>query len=223
MSEHNMSDLEIQKLLRESLRWRYATKRFDTNKAIAAETWQALEDSLRMAPSSFGLQPWHWVVVTDRGVRERLRSHSWNQPQIVEASHLVVLTSAKTINESTIDSFLHLTATTRSIPVDSLAGYRSMIINFIKSLGESNSLEAWTSRQTYLALGMLLSSAALLRIDACPLEGIESAQYDKILGLENSNFSTRVACALGYRSPVDTTAAATKVRYPHDQVFSYRS
>jgi nitroreductase len=218
-----MSEQNVEKLIHESLQWRYATKRFDPTRTIPQQTWATLEESLHMAPSSFGLQPWHWIVITDRSLRERLQAHSWNQPQIVEASHLVVLASAKTIEESEIDSYLKTIADTRSIPVASLAGYRGMIVPFIKHLKESETLEAWTARQAYIALGMLLSSAAMLAIDTCPLEGIDAAQYDSMLGLTQTNYSTRVACALGYRSSADANASAAKVRYPRSQVFSYRS
>lgn len=218
-----MSEHSAQKLIHEALQWRYATKRFDPTRTIDQATWKILEESLRMAPSSFGLQPWHWIVVTDPAIRKQLQAQSWNQPQIVEASHLVVLASAKDISEDTVDSFLKLTADTRSIPVESLAAYRGMIVPFVKNLKNSHALEAWTTRQVYIALGMLLSSAALLHVDACPMEGINPSQYDSILGLEKTNFSTRVACALGYRAATDSSANAVKVRYPHAQIFSYHS
>lgn len=218
-----MPEHKTAQLIQESLQWRYATKRFDPERKIAPETWKALEESLRMAPSSFGLQPWHWIVVTNPEIRKQLQAHSWNQPQITEASHLVVLASAKDMSEDAIDSFLKLTADTRSFPVENLAAYRGMIVPFVNRLKNAQALEAWTTRQAYLALGMLLSSAALLRVDSCPMEGIDPVNYDKILGLENTNFSTRVACTLGYRADSDASAKAAKVRYPHAQVFSYRS
>jgi nitroreductase len=218
-----MSEHTTEQLINESLQWRYATKRFDPAKTIAPATWQALEESLRMAPSSFGLQPWQWIVVTNPEVRKQLQAHSWNQPQIVEASHLVVLASARDVTENEIDSFLKLTADTRSVPLESLSGYRGMIVPFVKHLKDSNTLEAWTTRQVYLALGMLLSSAAMLHVDACPMEGINPSQYDAILGLDKTNFATRVACTLGYRASTDGSASAAKIRYPHAQVFSYRS
>jgi len=218
MAEHN-----VEQLIKESLQWRYATKRFDPARKIEPATWQVLEESLRMSPSSFGLQPWHWIVVTNPEVRKQLQAHSWNQPQIVEASHLVVLASAKDMSEDTIDSFLKLTADTRGIPTESLNTYRGMIVPFVKHLKDKHLLEVWTTKQAYLALGMLLSSAALLHVDACPMEGIDPAQYDAILGLDKTNFATRVACTLGYRAPADSSAGAAKVRYPHAQVFSYHS
>lgn len=216
-------DVDMRSVIQESLAWRYATKRFDPTQKIPAALWSTLEEALRMAPSSFGLQPWNFVVVTDPVIREKLLPHSWNQPQIVEASHLVVLASAKDIPKDSVDTFIRFAADTRSIPVARLENYRAMIVQFIQGLRQSDSLEAWTARQTYIALGMLLSCAALLQIDACPLEGIDAPQYDTILGLDAGMFSTRVACALGYRSQSDDAAKLSKVRFPREQVFSYRS
>lgn len=218
-----MNNNNQESLILESLAWRYATKRFDPTKAIPDATWKTLEESLRLAPSSFGLQPWRFVVVTNPTIRKQLQAHSWNQPQIVEASHLVVLTSARDITEDSIDSFIQFTAETRALSPDQLKPYRDMIAQFVNHLRGSHALESWTTRQTYIALGTLLTSAALLRVDACPLEGINPAEYDSILGLDSGNFSTRVACALGYRSQEDASASLSKVRYPHEQVFSYHS
>jgi nitroreductase len=206
----------------QALSWRYATKRFDATKTIPADTWHALEEALRLAPSSFGLQPWHFVVVSNPNLRKELQAHSWNQPQIVEASHLVVITSLKTVTDETIDGFINAAAATRNQTPADLASYRGMIAGFVKHLTETNAIEAWTSRQAYLALGFLLSSAAMLGIDTCPLEGIDPAQYNKLLGLEASPYSTRVACALGYRAAGDGYANAKKVRFAREHVLSYR-
>lgn len=208
--------------MNEALAWRYATKRFDPTRTIPGDLWHTLENTLRLSPSSFGLQPWHFVVVKNPSLRKELQTHSWNQPQIVEASHLAVLTSARSVDESYIDSFLSLTAESRGISVESLATYRNMIVPFVTALHKADAIEAWTTRQTYLALGMLLNSAAMLGIDACPLEGIDPQQYDRVLGLSESNYSTRVACALGYRSSEDKAAQQPKVRFSSEKVFSYR-
>lgn len=205
-----------------ALLWRYATKRFDPTRTIPSDLWHTLENTLRLAPSSFGLQPWHFVVVRNPLLRKELQAHSWNQPQIVEASHLVVLTSARSVDESYIDSFLRLTAESRGTSAENLAPYRNMIVSFVAALHKADAIEAWTTRQTYIALGMLLNCAAMLGIDACPLEGIDPSQYDRALGLSESNYSTRVACALGYRSPDDKTAQQPKVRFPSGQILSYR-
>ena len=217
-----MTTNQLTTAIDQALNWRYATKRFDSSKQISADIWSTLENSLLQSPSSFGLQPWRFVVVNNPALREELKAHSWNQPQIVEASHLVVIASACSIDTDYIDAFINRLATERSMPVESLSQYRQMIVGFVQNLTTRNEIESWTTRQSYIALGMLLSSAALLNVDTCPLEGISPPEYNKILGLEGSGYSARVACALGYRSSADATAQAKKVRYPHDQVFLYR-
>ncbi|MFN4894218.1 MAG: nitroreductase family protein [Pseudomonadota bacterium] len=202
--------------------WRYATKRFDPTRTIPADAWRTLEESLRLAPSSFGLQPWHFIVITNPDLRKELQTHSWNQPQITEASHLVVIASRRTLDEQTIDTFINSLAQARNQAAADLASYRQMISGFVGHLKETNAIEAWTTKQSYLALGFLLSSSAMLGIDACPLEGIIPAQYNKLLDLENSEYSTRVACALGYRASDDTYAQAAKFRFPRETVLSCR-
>lgn len=209
--------------LTHALNWRYATKRFDPAKTIPTEIWHALEESLRLAPSSFGLQPWHFVVITNPNLRKELQAHSWNQPQIVEASHLVVIASLQAVEEETIDTFMNAIAQTRNQKPSDLASYRQMIAGFVAHLRETKGIEAWTARQAYLPLGFLLASAAVLGIDACPLEGIDPAQYNKLLGLEGTPYSTRVACALGYRASADAYANAPKVRFARDTVISHRA
>jgi nitroreductase len=218
-----MNQESLQATLQEAITWRYATKRFDPTRIIPQATWETLERSLHLAPSSFGLQPWHFIVVKNPELRKELQAHSWNQPQVVDASHFVVLAAMRSMDESYIDAFLATTAATRSIPGESLAGYRGMILPFISNLRDSNQLEAWTTRQVYLALGMLLTTAAILGIDACPLEGIDPSQYDRILGLEQKGLSAKVACALGYRASSDPLASMPKVRLPREKIFTYRT
>ena len=195
----------------QSLAWRYATKQFDPAGKIPARDWQTLEQSLIQAPSSFGLQPWRFVVVEDVELRAQLQAHSWNQSQVTQASHFVVLAAKRSVNAADVDKLINQTASSRGVPPEKFAQYRSMILGFIAS--PTLAVEHWTTRQVYLALGMLLSTASLLKIDACPLEGIDPAQYDKLLDLEGSEYSAKVACALGYRSADDTYASASKIRY----------
>lgn len=209
--------------IKNALNWRYATKRFDPTKKISADDFNTLQDALRLAPSSFGLQPWHFIVVNNPELRKELQAHSWKQPQLVEASHIVVIASLKTIDQGIIDRFINTTAETRGTNPGDLASYKQMIEGFVAHLKETGGLESWTARQSYIALGFLLSSAALLAIDSCPIEGIDPAQYNKLLGLENTPYATRVVCALGYRADTDAYAQAKKVRFGQDDVFSYRS
>jgi nitroreductase len=200
----------------QSLLWRYATKQFDSSQKLSSDAVQCLINSLRLSPSSFGLQPWKFFVISEPSLRQQLREHSWDQPQVVDASHLFVLASARSVSPEFVDQHLENMATTRAIPVENLAPYRERILPFVNALEENGTIEAWCARQTYLALGMLLATAASLKIDACPLEGINPTEYDKLLELEGSNYTTIVACAVGYRSNEDTTASAKKVRASED-------
>lgn len=212
MNNHSNSTIE------EQLSWRYATKRFDSTKKISAADWHTLEESLRLAPSSFGLQPWRFIVVKNPEVRKQLQPLSWNQPQIIEASHLVVIAAKKEVTHADVDAYLSLISSVRGAPLSSLQTYGGMMKGFLDNLAAHGHCEAWSTRQAYLALGMLLSTAAALKIDSCPLEGIDPIAYDETLHLNQSGYSTKVACALGYRSSEDATASYSKVRYPRAQV-----
>jgi len=106
------------------LNWRYATKKFDPASKISPENWATLEEALVLSPSSFGLQPWKFVVVTSRATREQLMPVSWGQRQIVDASHLVVFATKKSLCEADIDAHLNRVAQVRGVPRESLAAYR---------------------------------------------------------------------------------------------------
>lgn len=209
---------EMNALIEQQLTWRYATKRFDPSKKISEKDWYTLEESLRLSPSSFGLQPWKFIVVKNPEVRKKLQPNSWNQPQVVEASHLVVIAAKKEVTHHDVDKFLATISDVRGVPVAALQDYGGMMKGFLDNLASEGTCEAWSTRQAYLALGMLLSTAALLKIDTCPLEGINPVVYDEILNLNQSGYSTKVACALGYRSSEDAAASYTKVRYPRAEM-----
>jgi len=193
------------------LSWRYATKHFDVNKKISKEVMETLKQTLVLTPSSFGLQPYKFLIIENLEVRKKLTPHSWNQTQIEECSHLVIFLAKKTIDEKYIDEFLSLTAKTRAISLESLQEYRLMMIaNLINA---KKDILNWASKQGYLALGNLLTSAALLKIDTCPMEGIEAEKYDEILKIDNSKYTTLCACALGFRSENDKYQNLAKVRF----------
>jgi nitroreductase len=202
------------------LNWRYATKQFDPEKKIHPETWSALEESLVLTPSSFGLQPWKFFVVNDRTLRERLVAASWGQRQVADASHLVVFTIKHQLVERDIDAFVDRIVEVRKTRRESLQGYRDMMVGFIVEKQTEESRRAWASKQLYIALGNFLTSAALLGVDACPLEGLEPEQYDEILGLTSQGYTTVVAAAAGYRAAEDKYAVAPKVRFPKTAVLT---
>jgi nitroreductase len=204
--------------LLEALSWRYATKAFDAKRKIPAEVWSALEDALILSPSSFGLQPYRFLVVHDPLVRERLLPHAWGQRQVADASHFVVFAARTSVTKAEIDSFIALIARTRGVTPESLANYHGMMTSMLLSDSFRPIAVQWSARQAYIALGNLLSSAALLGIDACPMEGFVPVEFDKVLGLPAQGLTAVVCCALGYRHPEDQYAAAPKVRFAKNQL-----
>ncbi len=201
------------------LNWRYATKQFDSNRKISAPDWTALEEALSLTASSGGLQPWKFIVVTDPALRAKLTAASKGQAQINDASHLVVFASKNNFNEADVDAHLNHTAQVRGVPVASLAPFRAMLVGGIVQSMDETARNVWARSQAYIALGNLLTSAALLGIDACPMEGFDRAQYDDILGLKAKGLASAVIATLGYRSATDKYAAAPKVRFPKEQLF----
>ncbi len=204
------------------LRWRYATKRFDAQKTIPADTWSALEQALLLAPSSFGLQPWKFLVVATPALRQQLRAASWGQSQVTDASHYVVFTGLRTTTEADVDRFLQCQSQVRGTPLESMAGYRKVLVDFLAKGWASKDLAAWNARQGYIALGQFMTAAAMLGVDTCPMEGIDMAAYDRILGLDGSRYTTLCACAAGYRAADDKYATAPKVRFPLGEVIERR-
>lgn len=201
-----------------ALQWRYATKAFDPNRKISPALWTKLEDALVLSASSFGLQPYRFVVVNDRNTREKLLAHAWGQRQVVDASHFVVFAARVAVTGEDIDGFLKLTAGKRGQPVESMNGYRDMMRGSLLSDGFKPIAPQWAARQAYIALGNLLTSAALVGVDACPMEGFNPAEFDTILGLKEEGYSAVVSCALGYRSTDDKYASLAKVRQEKTQL-----
>lgn len=204
----------------EALNFRYATKAFDPSRKIDTDTWSALETSLTLTPSSFGLQPWKFIVVDSPEIREKLRAVSWGQSQITDASHLIVMTARTDLSQQDIDTWIARLSEVQGTPLENLAGYAAMISSFSSNMSPSEK-QMWNTRQVYIALGQLMAAAAVTGIDTCPLEGISTNDYDEILGLKNSGFATAVACALGYRSAEDGYAKAKKARFAADALIAH--
>ncbi len=198
------------------LQWRYAVKAFDPSKTICEATWSALEQSMVLAPSSFGLQPWRFIVITDPALKSQLPSISWGQSQPKDCSHMVVFAARRSLDNDYVDRFLESIIDVRGGEKEKLKGYRSVMLSSIN--GQSERLLEWNTYQVYIALGQLMTAAAMLDIDTCPMEGIEQTAYDQLLGLDVSDYTTIVGCAVGYRHPEDKYASAKKVRFPSDQM-----
>lgn len=213
-----MSDISPSQII-DALNWRYATKVFDPSRLIPSDTWQALEESLVLTPSSFGLQPWKFIIVQDKALRESLVAHSWNQRQVVDCSHLVVMTVKKNLTEADLDTFISRVAEVRGGTPDSLIGFRNMLAG---THSKGYMTTEWAKHQAYIALGQFMMTASLLGIDTCPMEGFAASKYDEILGLADEGLTAAVLCPAGYRSEDDRYATLPKVRFAHSDVVERR-
>ncbi len=209
------------KELIEQLNWRYAVKGFDATKKISADDWKTLEDALVLSPSSYGLQPWKFYVVTDENVRKELLPHAWNQPQIVESSHLIVIGAKKDANPSDIEKYVNRIMEVRGMKREDLEILNGMMLNSQKMATESGFINEWSARQCFIALGNLMTSAAVLGIDACPMEGFIPKEFDRVLGIPDDGYFSVVVAAMGYRSDADWLAKLPKVRYENSEVVKH--
>ncbi len=203
------------------LNWRYATKKFDPAMKIPADTWSALEKALVLTPSSYGLQPWQFLVITDQAVKEKLVPISWRQTQSADCSHFVVFTARRTLTEGDVDAYMRRTAEVRGVAVDTLGKFKGMMMSQLVPPPAGFDIHQWASLQVYIALGNFMTAAAMLGVDTCPMEGIERKNYDDALGLTGTPFATVVACAAGYRAADDKYATTPKVRFPADVVVQH--
>jgi len=201
------------------LNWRYAVKRFDPLKKVSAEDWEALEDALILAPSSYGLQPWRFYVVTDDEIRKELQTYSWNQPQITECSQVVVIAARKDAKPEDINKYLKRITEVRGTPAEELEILKGMMLGSQKAAAENGLINEWAARQCFIALGVLLSAAAIRGIDTCPIEGFLPDEYDRLLGIESDGYFSVVVGAIGYRDKdEDWLGKLPKVRYPKSDV-----
>lgn len=201
--------------------WRYATKKFDAQKKIDDVTWNAIEDSLVLTPSSYGLQPWKFFIVQNMEKRTELMAASWKQAQVVDCSHMVVFVIKEKLDEEHIDQYLKSIVDTRGVDPASLEGLKKMMLGDLVKGARSQVITEWAARQAYIALGNLMTTCALLGVDACPMEGIDPKKYDQILGLEGSGWKTVVACPIGYRAADDKYSSMKKVRFSNSEVVKF--
>ena len=205
----------------EVLNWRYATKKFNPDKKISDDDWKALEQSLVLAPSSFGMQPWKFFVIRNAETREKLKPLAWGQSQVTDASHLVVLAIKDNIGADDVAPYVERVAEVRDMPIEKLEGLSDTIKGYFAEPPFPLQPDKWSAKQVYLALGFFLYSAALLGIDACPMEGFVPSEYDRVLGLRDKGYSAVVICTAGYRSEDDKLADMAKVRYETEKVVEY--
>ncbi len=200
------------------LSWRYAVKKFDPARALSAEEWETLQKCMELSPSSYGLEPWRFFHIQSKEVRARLQVAARGQAQVADASHFLVLTIVTDFGQPGVDAYLARAAEVRGVPVANLDGYRKAIAGDLVNGPRHAISNEWSARQLYVALGTLLTSAAMLGVDACPMEGYDIAKFDEILGLAAKGLSARVCFALGVHAGDDKYAASAKVRFARAQV-----
>jgi nitroreductase len=203
------------------LNWRYATKKFDPTKRISAADWAALEQTLILTPTSYGVQPYKFVIVTDPAVRAKLVPASWGQTQPVDCSHFVVFAAREKNTEADVDHYLARIAEVRGTAIEALAPLKKMLMGDIVNGHRGQISLEWATRQAYIAIGNFMTAAALVGVDTCPMEGFLPAQYDEILGLPAQGYRAVVACAAGYRSAEDASAGWPKVRFPANEIVTH--
>lgn len=203
----------------EALEWRYATKKFESGKKISAEQLNTLKKAVQLAASSYGLQPYEVLIVTSQDLREKLQPAAWGQSQVVDASHLFIFCNKTSVKDSYIDDYISQVSTERDLPEGSLKDYGNFMKSKVNALSKEEQ-QNWTAKQTYIALGNLLSAAAHLELDACPMEGFEPEKFNEILNLHEKGLNAVVIATVGYRSEEDATQHYKKVRRSENQLFT---
>lgn len=200
------------------LNWRYATKKFDSSKKINVQKFDVIKESLRLAPTSYGLQPLKFIVVESSKLRKKLHLSSYNQAQIVDASHLLIICSYRDINETHVDEYIENVGSTRGVPQDMIKGYSDFIKLTVGNMADDQKLQ-WNKNQAYIALGQLMHTCATLKVDAAPMEGFNGEEYDKLLDLHSQNLTASLVVPMGYRHAEDQTQHQQKVRKSQDDLF----
>lgn len=204
-------------VIHEALNWRYATKAYDPTKKVSDADWATIEEAISLAPSSFGIQPFKFVVITDPATREKLKPAAYGQTPITDASHLVAFAYKKTLTDGDIEHFVDRISEVRGAPRETLLDYENIMKGSAKRAVDGGYIETWNSRQVYIALGFLLETAALLGVDATPMEGFDPAQFNEILGL--TDYSVTALAAVGYRDAEnDWLQPLAKVRKPDHEI-----
>lgn len=201
----------------QQLNWRYATKQFDPTKSLSQEQLDLLLKATNLTPSSYGLQPYSIIVIKDKALREKLQVAAYNQPQLTDASDIILFAASTNLSTDTVDDFTTRISKIRDIPKSALSEYEAMMKGTVASLSNEELIN-WASKQAYIALGQLIVTCATQHIDTCPMEGFDKDKFDNILGLHEKNLTSVAMLAIGYRSEEDAYQHMAKVRKPLDEM-----
>lgn len=204
--------------LLENLKWRYATKKFETEKKVSKQDLDILKEAIQLTPTSYGLQPFKILIIKDLETRNKLSSASYNQPQITTASHLFVFCNYTQLPKNEIENYIQLTAKTQHISPNILDDYKQLISNDLNQRNQTE-IQNWSKNQNYIAMSNLLNACAELKIDACPMEGFDNKAYNEVLGLDKLQLNASILVPIGYRAIHDNSQYREKVRKGFDQIF----
>jgi nitroreductase / dihydropteridine reductase len=202
----------------EDLKWRYATKKFDSNKEVSPEEIDVIKQSIQLAATSYGLQLFKVIEVENKSIREKLLPASWNQKQVTEASHLFVFCNYIDAKDINIDAYMRLKAEIQSLKIEDLKGYADFIKDTLSAISQEKK-QVWMAKQTYIALTNAMTACAALKIDSTPMEGFSPKSYSDILNLESKGLQASLVLAIGYRSEEDKTQYSKKIRKPIKDLF----
>lgn len=201
----------------QALKWRYATKRFNSDRIISKEKIEKLERTFNLTATSYGLQPLRLVVVQNKAIQEELKQASFNQQQLSTSSHVLVIAIEKQVGKEFIEDYFSNVMHTRETPQEILNPYTESLIKRFEKAAPSE-IHAWAVNQAYLVLGALLTACAVEEIDSCPMEGFLPERYDEILGLDKQNLKSILVLPVGYRAEDDKFASFKKVRRPLEEM-----
>lgn len=201
----------------ENLKWRYAVKKFDENKSLTETQINTLKEAFNLTATSYGLQPVKMVVINNKDIQQELVTHSWNQAQVAQASHLLVLCIPKNYTQKEVDNYFELVKDIRNTPDEILNPFKEMLTGSIASKTQEE-LTNWNKNQAYIALGNLMTVAANERIDSCPMGGFVPEKYDEILGLDKHNLTSVLVLPVGFRADDCFMKDLKKVRRKTEEV-----
>ena len=205
-----------------ALHWRYATKKFDPSRKLSTEQWGKLEQALLLAPSSYGMQPYKFIVVNDPALRELFKAAAHGQSQITDCSHLVVFAARTDVTEQDVEHYMARITEVRGVERAHLEGYAKVIKGDVVNGPRHAVIKEWCARQAYIALGQLMAVAAVESIDVCPMEGFSTDKFDEILGLPDAGYRAVVLAAVGHRADDDGAASLPKVRFLAAELIEHR-
>ncbi|QZE15212.1 NAD(P)H-dependent oxidoreductase [Halosquirtibacter laminarini] len=195
----------------EDLEWRYATKSFNTTKSVSKDDLDKLIHAVQLTPTSLGLQTFHLHVIESHELKQELFLASFNQQQVVQASHVMVISYYPQVVEKQVDEIIAIKSKLENIPVSTLVPFKEFVMGYINRM-EPQDMDIWSAKQTYIAMGVLLSACAELHIDACPMEGFDKNAYDNILNLTEKGLKSSLVIPIGYRDSEDKYQFMKKVR-----------